>query len=108
MPPETEPAAFQRLDHWLWCARFARTRADTTRLVAAGGIRLNRQSTDKPHAKLRPGDVLTLPTRGEILILRVMALALRRGSAKTARELYEMIPPTLSSPLPLWEGPGEG
>ena len=45
-----------RLDKWLWCARVAKTRGACSRLVEAGSVRINRQPTDKPHAKLRPGD----------------------------------------------------
>ena len=48
----------QRLDAWLWCARLRKTRADCARLVEAGTVRINRQPTDKPHARVRPGDVL--------------------------------------------------
>jgi ribosome-associated heat shock protein Hsp15 len=83
----------QRLDAWLWCARLRRTRADCARLVAAGAIRINRQPTDKPHARIRPGDVLTIALgsgdRGRVLIWRVLALAIRRGPAESARALYE-------------------
>lgn len=87
----TEP--YQRLDLWLWCARVARNRADCAKLVTSGRIRLNRQPTDKPHAKLRPGDVLTIALggqdRGVIRVWRVLGLAERRGPASEARGLYE-------------------
>ena len=56
-----DEAEWQRLDLWLWCARVAKARSDCARLVEDGAIRLNRQSTVKAHARLRPGDVLTLP-----------------------------------------------
>ena len=81
--------AWQRLDKWLWCARFMKTRSDCERLVAGGLVRINRQPTDKPHARLRPGDVLTLPWHGDVRVLRVLALAARRGPALEARSLYE-------------------
>jgi ribosome-associated heat shock protein Hsp15 len=85
----------QRLDAWLWCARLRRTRADCARLVAAGAIRLNRQPTDKPHARVRPGDVLTIAQGqgegGRILVWRVLALAARRGPPAEARGLYEEV-----------------
>ncbi len=88
-------ATRQRLDVWLWHARFRRHRADCARLVAAGGVRVNSQGTDKPHARLRVGDVLTMQARDGIVVLRVLALAERRGDATTARGLYEVIaPPT--------------
>ncbi|MDT7952238.1 MAG: RNA-binding S4 domain-containing protein [Acetobacteraceae bacterium] len=85
---ETEDRDWQRLDKWLWCARFMKARADCARLVAQGAVRLNRQPTDKPHARLRPGDVITLPLRGEVRVLEVLALATRRGPAPEAQGLY--------------------
>jgi ribosome-associated heat shock protein Hsp15 len=82
-------ADWQRLDLWLWCARLAKTRAECARLVAAGAVRLNRQPTDKAHARLRVGDVLTLALRGRVRVWRVLALASRRGPPAEARTLYE-------------------
>jgi ribosome-associated heat shock protein Hsp15 len=83
----------QRLDAWLWCARLRKTRADCAALVEAGAVRINRLPTDKPHARVRPGDVLTIAQgRGEggrIAVWRVVALAERRGPATEARALYE-------------------
>ncbi|WP_137180645.1 RNA-binding S4 domain-containing protein [Roseomonas sp. AR75] len=87
-------ADWQRLDLWLWCARLAKTRAECARLVAAGGVRLNRQPTDKAHARLRIGDVLTLALHGRVLVWRVLALATRRGPPAEARLLYEEIAET--------------
>lgn len=86
---DTEDRAWQRLDKWLWCARFMKARADCARLVAEGLVRINRQVTDKPHARLRPGDVLTLPLRGDVRVVRVLSLATRRGPAPEAQRLYE-------------------
>jgi ribosome-associated heat shock protein Hsp15 len=89
---EREDREFQRLDKWLWCARFMKARSDCARLVAEGMVRLNRQPTDKPHARLRPGDVITLVLRNDVRVIRVVALAARRGPAPEARLLYEEIP----------------
>jgi ribosome-associated heat shock protein Hsp15 len=92
---ETEDRDWQRLDKWLWCARVAKTRAECSRFVERGAVRLNRQPVEKPHAKLRPGDVLTLafgsPETGVVRIWRVLALAERRGPAPEARTLYEEV-----------------
>ena len=85
---ETEDRDWQRLDKWLWCARVMRARSDCAALVAQGSIRINRQPTEKPHARLRVGDVLTIPVRGEVRVLRVLALAVRRGPSAEARLLY--------------------
>jgi ribosome-associated heat shock protein Hsp15 len=90
---EAEDRDWQRLDKWLWCARLAKSRATCAELVERGGFRLNRQPTDKPHQKLRPGDVLTFPWgapgSSEVRIWRVLALAARRGPPEQARALYE-------------------
>jgi ribosome-associated heat shock protein Hsp15 len=93
---ETEDRAredkdWQRLDKWLWCARFMKARSDCVRLVAGGLVRINRQPTDKPHARLRVGDVLTVPLRGAVRVVRVQALAKRRGPAPEAQMLYEEV-----------------
>ncbi len=82
---------WQRLDLWLWCARVARARTDCARLVNLGGVRINRQPTEKAHARLRVGDVLTVAHHGSVRVLRVLALASRRGPASEARLLYEEV-----------------
>ena len=104
MSEAEEDRCWQRLDKWLWHARFLKTRSECSRLVEGGLIRLNRQPTEKAHARLRAGDILTLPAgrpdgsyRGgalgghDVRVIRVLALALRRGPAPEARLLYEEI-----------------
>ncbi len=94
-----EDRDWQRLDKWLWCARFMKLRAGCARWVAEGVVRINRQPTDKPHARLRPGDVLTFPVGDpgsgprscKVRVVRVLALAARRGPASEARALYEEV-----------------
>ena len=93
MSASLEDRDWQRLDKWLWCARMMRARADCARLVAAGSLRINRQTTEKPHARLRVGDVVTLPLRGDVRVLEVLSLASRRGPAPEARMLYREIGP---------------
>ena len=85
---ETEDRDWQRLDKWLWCARFMKARSDCASLIAEHGPRLNGQPTEKPHSRLRVGDVLTLPLRGQVLVIEVLSLAARRGPAPEARLLY--------------------
>jgi ribosome-associated heat shock protein Hsp15 len=75
-----------------------RARSDCAALVARGGIRINRQPTDKAHARLRVGDVLTLPVHGAVRVVRVAALGARRGPAAEARLLYEEISDVPASP----------
>jgi ribosome-associated heat shock protein Hsp15 len=88
----TSPQDWQRLDSWLWCARFLRQRAQCARLVTEGFVRINRQPTDKPHARLRVGDVLTLPLHGRVRVVEVLALAERRGNPASAAALYREVP----------------
>ncbi|HEX3346929.1 MAG TPA: S4 domain-containing protein [Acetobacteraceae bacterium] len=97
---EAEDRDWQRLDKWLWCARFMKQRADCARFVADGRLRINRQPTDKAHARLRVGDVLTLPLRDAVLVVEVLALAARRGPAPEARALYREIAPEVRVALP--------
>jgi len=89
--PDQEDRDWQRLDKWLWCARFMRQRSDCARLVAQGSIRINRQPTEKAHARLRIGDVLTVPVPGAVRVIRVVSLAARRGPAPEARTLYDEV-----------------
>jgi len=90
---EAEDRDWQRLDKWLWCARFMRQRTDCAAFVAAGQLRINRQPTDKPHARLRVGDVVTFQLRGAVRVIEVTGLAIRRGPAAEAQALYREIPP---------------
>lgn len=78
-----------RLDKWLWHARFCKTRPLAAQLAEKGRIRINRIVVNKPHYRLRPGDVLTLPQGGTIRVVRVLALGTRRGPASEAQTLYE-------------------
>jgi ribosome-associated heat shock protein Hsp15 len=75
-----------------------RQRSDCAALVEAGLIRINRQPTDKAHARLRVGDVLTVPVRGSVRVVRVRGLALRRGPATEAAMLYEEIAEPVAGP----------
>jgi ribosome-associated heat shock protein Hsp15 len=68
-------------------------RADCARLIAEGLLRINRQPTEKPHARLRPGDIVTLPLRGDVRVIEVLALGARRGPPAEAQTLYREIIP---------------
>ncbi len=80
-----------RLDKWLFCSRFYRTRVTAQDAVAAGKVRLNGAKVDKPGHALKPGDVLTLGRGAAVVVVRVLALAERRGSAAQAQALYEAL-----------------
>ncbi len=88
---EIEDTSWQRLDKFLVFARFCKTREVAATLIANGSVRINRQPTEKPHAKLRPGDVLTLPLPRGVLVVEVLGLAKRREGAAQAQLLYREI-----------------
>ena len=81
-------AGRQRIDKWLWFARIVKTRESAAALVSAGHVRLNRARLAKPSHDVRPGDVLTIVLNARVRVLRVLALAERRGAATAARSLY--------------------
>jgi ribosome-associated heat shock protein Hsp15 len=84
----SEPEA-QRIDKWLWHARFARTRGAAQQLACSGHVRLNRDKVREASRLVRPGDVLTLGLRRGVRVIRVLAIAERRGSFQEAQLLYE-------------------
>jgi ribosome-associated heat shock protein Hsp15 len=83
----------QRIDKWLWHARFTRTRTLAQKLVSAGGVRINRLKVDAPAAIARPGDVLTIAAGNAVRVVRIAALADRRGPPEAAKLLYEDLTP---------------
>jgi ribosome-associated heat shock protein Hsp15 len=86
-----EDTGWQRLDKFLFFARFCKTRATAAALIEKGLVRINRQPTEKPHARLRPGDILTLPLPRGVIVVQVTALAKRRETATQAQTLYKEI-----------------
>lgn len=91
MPGAAEPRL--RLDKWLWFARFFRSRALAAEAAAAGAVRLNGQRVAKPAQPVGPGDTLTFAQGRRIRVIRVRALAARRGPAPEARLLYDDLDP---------------
>jgi len=78
----------QRLDKWLWFARFAKSRTLAAKLVASGFVRVNGQRTDNSAKALAIGDVITLALHRTTVVIRVEDLGHRRGPATEARSLY--------------------
>lgn len=80
-----------RIDKWLFHARFCKTRVIAQEKAAKGRIRLNGNRIEKASAAVRIGDVMTLPTGGRVVTLKVLGLGERRGQASEAHALYEII-----------------
>jgi ribosome-associated heat shock protein Hsp15 len=81
----------QRLDKWLWFARFARTRATAVRLIEDGHVRVDGRRVVNASHGLKLGDVLTLALPHATIVVRLLALGERRGPYEQARLLYERI-----------------
>jgi len=87
-----------RIDKWLWHARFYKSRALAQHAAVSGLIRLNGARVEKASAGVGPGDVLTLPRGHAVVAVRVQALAIRRGPAREAQALYEILSESVLDP----------
>ena len=77
-----------RVDKWLWCARFYKTRSQATAAIRAGRVKLN-GSRIKPGKELRCQDQLEISLNGYRFDISVEALAKTRGSASSAAGLFQ-------------------
>lgn len=81
----------QRLDKWLWAARFYKTRSLAVEAINGGKVHLNKQRA-KPSRTVRVKDTLTIskpPYEFEII---VAGLNLQRRPATEAQQLYQETP----------------
>ncbi|MBI4273837.1 MAG: RNA-binding S4 domain-containing protein [Rhizobiales bacterium] len=78
----------QRIDKWLWHARFVRTRSAAAALVDSGYVRVNGARITAASTKIAPGDVLTVAFE-RVRIVKVVGFSLRRGAPSAAQALYE-------------------
>ena len=83
----------QRLDKWIWFARFAKTRSLAQKIIASGKVRVNRTKVSSASHAVYPGDVLTMSVAGRIKVIEVKALGHRRGPFSEAQLLYEDLTP---------------
>ncbi|RVT84050.1 RNA-binding S4 domain-containing protein [Rhodobacteraceae bacterium CCMM004] len=103
------PRPTQRLDKWLWHARFFKTRSLATRQVSGGHVRVNGTRAAKASQGVAVGDVLTFVQGRAVRVVRLLALADRRGPAPEARALYDDLspPPDPAPPAaPRYDGGG--
>ena len=102
-----------RLDKWLWHARFFKTRSLAAGKVAEGAVRVNGDRVTKRATLLPPGDVLTFAQGRQVRVVQIDALAQRRGPASEAQTLYTDLSPPETAPdetktpqNPAYEGKG--
>ncbi len=78
----------QRIDKWLWAARFFKTRALAAEAVSGGKVHLNDDRV-KPARTLKVGDHLSI-TKGQFVYhVVVQLLNNQRRPAKEAQLMYE-------------------
>lgn len=77
-----------RVDRWLWCARFFKTRSVAAAAVKGGHVHLNGQRIKPAHA-VKVGDVLEVELRDDSRrTVTIAAIPLRRGPAPEAAASY--------------------
>ncbi|MBN9024481.1 RNA-binding S4 domain-containing protein [Kaistia sp. MMO-174] len=102
----SEETGRQRIDKWLWFARFAKSRSIAQKLVLAGKVRVNRDKIDAPSRLVRPGDVLTLSLERQVRVVKILDPGMRRGPAPEAQRLYEdLTPPAILTEPVVRNGP---
>jgi ribosome-associated heat shock protein Hsp15 len=80
-----------RVDRYLHCIRLVKSRTLAQQLIGEGHVRLDGHHVAKPSEPVRAGSVLVLPLRGQVRIIEVVALPLRRGPPAEARLAYREI-----------------
>ncbi|RKZ35373.1 MAG: RNA-binding protein [Gammaproteobacteria bacterium] len=80
--------AEQRLDKWLWAARFFKTRSLAAAAITSGKVQIDCQRT-KPSKSIHPGTRLTIRRGSMQWDVVVRALAAQRRAAPEAAQLYE-------------------
>ena len=81
----------QRVDRWLWAARFFKTRGLARQALLAGKVEVN-EARAKPARNIEPGDRLRVTTPAATFVLVVRALNDQRRPAPEARQLYAETP----------------
>jgi len=76
-----------RLDRWLWCARFYKTRGLAADAIKGGHIKMDDQRC-KPAKSVAIGDRLSITKGAETWRVTVASLPARRGPAKEAQASF--------------------
>lgn len=91
-----EGSAGLRVDKWLWCARFFKSRSQATEAVTGGLVHVNDERV-KPSRVVHVKDRIRI-TRDEVRIeLIVEGIPVRRGPAPEARTHYTETPESIKA-----------
>lgn len=84
-----------RIDRWLWCARFFKSRSAAAEAVRGGHVRVNGQRVKPAHA-VKLGDALQLTLAyGVERDVAIAAIPTRRGPAPEAATSYVESPESI-------------
>jgi len=85
----------QRLDKWLWAARFFKTRSLAAEEIGKGRVEVNGQVA-KASREVKPGQTIALVQGQMPRTVIVRGLSAMRGSAPVAQQLYAETPESLA------------
>ena len=78
----------QRIDKWLWAARFYKTRSLACDEVTKHRVQINGQDV-KPAREVKVGDTLTIRQGNITKTVQVKGISAALGPAPVAQQLYE-------------------
>lgn len=78
-----------RIDLWLWRARFFTSRTLAAKTLRAGKVRMDHNIITKPSHAVRIGAVLTFPQKHNIRVVKILKIEKKRVSADQAKKLYQ-------------------
>jgi ribosome-associated heat shock protein Hsp15 len=87
--PDSPQSATQslRIDKWLWCARFFKSRSLAQQAVEGGHVQVNGERA-KASRQVKVGDRLRITRERERFEVEVVGIPERRGPATEARTQY--------------------
>ena len=91
MQVDFDADARMRIDKWLWCARFFKTRSLAADAVERGRVTVNGQPV-KNSREVKPGDTVVLDAHEQRWEVVVKGVPASRGSAPIAQTTYAETP----------------
>jgi ribosome-associated heat shock protein Hsp15 len=78
-----------RIDRFLHCIRLVKSRTIAQGVIETGHVHIDGKRVEKSSEEVHVGNVIALPLRDRVRVLKVLALPDRRGPAPEARACYE-------------------
>ncbi len=79
-----------RIDKLLFFLRLAKSRTLAQSWAETGHIRINGNRVEKGSVAAHSGDIITLPRGDNVLVVKILALPLRRGPPGEAQACYQL------------------